>query len=739
MLLTNTKLPEITFKCKQHAKKAEAFCKYKFCAERLLCPSCQHSHTDVEPIEALFAFSNILKREYLMDDNAKFVNGFMVSMGDVFRSIKSTEESLLWLHQMMVGVSEASAQMKAAFQSLQLLSIQLTSFLTQYNDVKHITDSRQLSELIDWYISLRSTLLTPQTPFDERDCEIVLTMNQEIISLSQALSEKVSTLAQKFNIMKRGGTLRLEQTANQIPISLKELDVLKMLQPQVFIPTKESMQIETVPKAAEKKVDASMNHKENFLGTQKSQNQQTKEIPKPETQKNAQEKTKNQIQNKGFVKTTKAKEPAAVKPREEAKLDPQPKENISSPNVSGKEIDNSSLKKLFEGNQKETLETVMKWLQDYENSKESHPGLQEEAQKYREEVNKGKELLKISKAITGKTISDPMKTLKKTIFCILQDLMKSSDDKSPAIFLGAIHRCLENKREQIIEEFKQKQTEEEIRELISKLKDSRIDCKSEYSKLIEICLEYQLRLGKIQPELEAVQKKTIDFAAYQNMMEKFCRLKLMPPNYEPIINQFFEVKAAQVHLEFFATCLQRIDLSGSLQRAYSNDTNELDARMIFQRLQEISLNRAKEMKALVSKETEIKCSFGESYEELEDMIAQADNLQKKLEKALKNYESDHNREQLLSEGEKCFQSALFFDELIKLRPFHPKIAPKTVGVSVRQKRQPIKAEHKTIGLDSEEDGFDDGHGRRKNKKLKQEEGEQSIGTRGARTRGKATE
>jgi len=376
--------------------------------------------------------------------------------------------------------------------------------------------------------------------------------------------------------------------------------------------------------------------------------------------------------------------------------------------------------KLFEGDQKEKIEVVEKWLANFEDSQEKTPEGEEEAKQIKIDLEAAKELLKASRAITGAPENNPIKDVKKDITRTLHELCKSSDSKPTELFLETIQSCLEEKRLELLDQFKQKVRDEEIRSLISKMKESRIDLKSELSKLIEICLEHQLRWGKLQSEIAGFQAKTHDFTVYQNSMERFCRLRLMVPNYEQTINQFFEVKSAQVHLEYLFACLNKFDLSNELQTAYSNDSNELISELIFQKLQDVSIEKAREIIAQTTRATQVSCSFGESFDELTQMIEQADILRAELREALKKYDNDQNKEALLSQAENSLQSRFFFDEMAQLKPFNPKIAPKLPVHQMKVKKTNPKSEAKADSVDSDDESSEEFKLSRRSKKVHQE-------------------
>ena len=729
MISTNNKLSEVTFKCRQHNQKAEAFCKMKYCTERLLCARCNHPHNDIEPIDSLFAFSTILKRDNVREDNAQFVSRFLVSLGEVFRAVKSTEESLLWLHQMLVSVSESSAQLKASVQSLQLLSMQLTTFLSQCKDVKQISDSRQLSELIEWYLTLRSTV-APQNVFDERDREYMQALSQEVNQVAQTLCEKVLSLTQKFNIMKRGGVITQNLPIHPVPRTQTPEQTNQRSHPA------DNVSDNSVPmvKSEEIQNDSVMEEEKASSGRMEDD---TSSIQMTRNKRNPRQtrEMKNLMPPEPKDKSESSQKKNAKKKKESTE-----KLQASSLASNNDKVDESAPKKLFEGNQKEKIEIVERWLANFENSQEKTPEEVEEAKQIRIDLDAAKELVKAARAISGMPENNPIKELKKDITRVFHDLHKSPNNKPPEFYLELILKNLEEKRLELIEEFKHKVKEEDVRSLITKMKESRIDLKIEFSKLIEICLEYQLRWGKLQSELSSFQSKPADFATYQSAMERFCRLKLMTPNAEQTINQFFEVKAAQIPLEYFFVCLQKFDLSNELPLAYSNDTNELDAELIFQRLQEVSIDKAREILAQVTRPTQVSCTFGESFDELTQAVAQAETAQKELEEALKNYETDQNKEAVLAQAEESLQSRLFFSEMVKLKPFNPKIIPKIPALPVKTKKSNPKAEAKAYSVDSDDESSEEFKLSRRSKKVKQEVIPQlAVSTRSTRSRPQVAE
>lgn len=740
MLASNSEPCEITFKCRQHNKTAISFCRTKFCSERLLCVSCFHPHTDIEPVDSLFAFSSFLKRDTLLDDNTQFVNGFLLSLGDIFRSIKSTEESLLWLHQMLIAVSESSTQLKASIRSLQMLSLQLTNFLSQRRDSREATDSKQLSELIEWYLTLRTTVMS-QIHFDVRDCEYINSLHREVNLISQTLCEKVLLLSQRFSIMKRGGTARPETSTSHPTQAVQLLGLPNMRNLQsnsVADGLKDIVKSEVKedkPHAEEKKVEDKM-----VIET-KADSSQNPPVQKSLREKRLQNREMNQVKISVPPKKDKLVSKAPKKPKVK---EASSAKALNDKKEAAENDEPAELRRPFEVNQKEKIAVVERWLKHLENNPSDDQTIQEEAKQLKIEFEAAKELVNSAKIVTEKMEANPIKDLKRDLAQIFHDLLKSTDGKSSELYLEEIKRRIEKLRVELLEGFEQSLTEEEIRNLISKMKESRIDVKSEMSKLIEICLEYQLRWGKVQPEINAAYSKTHDFFTYQNIIERYCRLRLKTPNYEKVLNDYFRLKLSQIHLEYFFTCMQKTDLLSSLQVAYSNDTNEVEAQMIFGRLQAISLAKARETLLLAANPTEISLEVGEGYAELSGMIEQTEKLQNGLRAVLVAYEQNQDRENVLAEAAKSLQTKLFFEELMQLKRFNPKITLKNALQGTKAKKSTAysrsEKDHYYDIEDDDDDSYDEFRDTRKNKKLHLEELPQlSITTRSSRMKPQSSE
>lgn len=724
MITQNTKLPSIVYKCRQHNQKAEAYCKAKFCSERLLCARCTHPHSENEPIDSLFSFLPILKRELPLDDSSLFVDRFLVSLSDIFHAIKMTEENLIWLHQMLISASENSRKAKASMQSLQLLHIQIANYFSQCKDVQQITDSKQFSDLIEWYLTLCSTIV-PQARFDDRDCELMRTVNLEVTRLSQMLCEKVGFLAQKFHLMKGVGSVQKpESSESQISKLLKATTILQQQPSESLASTErhksEQQHYQTQEKISKQEpqpIPQSIPHQHN-----KVEKIQQPKITVPKETKLV-EKVPKVYPKKSKIKAEKkeANDDSNVMQIEDSNED-----------LELKKVDTSELRKV-ETIPKEKLEGLEKALAALEETPEKDANVEQEIQKLKEEIETAKELHKVGEKVTSKVETNPIKELKKEVSRILQELLKNTDaSKTPASFLEPVFNHIEEKRQEVLSDFKEKLSEEEVRVLISKMKESKVDFKHDTSKLIEACLEYQLRWGKLASEVAALETKRKDFSSYQNTIEKFCRLRLMPPNYEKTINDYFDLKTAQVHFEYLMISLQKADLIHSLQKAYSADTNEIDAQMTFQRLQEISIERARLINQDITNLYQEHLIIGEGLEEFAETIAQSENLRRTLQQALKVYEENQHIDQLLAEAEKSLHSRLYFDEMAVLRPFGSKLVSRPIFFTVKAKRFAFKAG------DSDDDNAEDGKEGRRNKRVKTDDNSHPA-VRSSRTKAKVGE
>lgn len=708
MLLPNLKIPELTFQCGKHNQKAISYCKAKFCNERLICGQCNHPHLEVESVGSLFDFTAVLKNLPLQDtcNNALFVEQFLMSLGETFQSIKMIEENLIWLHQMLLSSSEIFRQSKASMQSLQLLMVQILNYISQFRDSGQVTDSKQLSECIQWFLTLRAAS-SSKLLFGDRDCEMMRAANIEVSSLSHLLSEKVGALAKQFHSMKEVGSLPKPEATlpQQIQVSKPQKNSTLTMQDPLPVSHHKASEISTNQKTKDISKETAP--------TKILRPEVQKKPPKVKEQKDTTSKT-TRAPTRGksdFLEDTQIKEETHIK--EETKensilIEEEPK------------TEPLETKTVIDTTPKEKLEALQQSLQKLQETPDSNPETELEIQKLKEEIENAQELKKIAITLIGKPESPLVRDVKRELSRVLQEFKKNTDkEKSPEYFRKAALQLLQEKKQEVIQDFKERLSEEGTRDLISKMKESRVDFKNEINKLIEMCLEYQLRWGKVQPEIVTLETESIDFRTYQNTLEKYFRLRLLPPNYEYFLNQYFEFKECQVNLEHFMIRLRKMDLATSIQRAFSHDTNEVEAQLILQGLEEISLNKAKSIRDEITRVFQGKYSLGDQTEELEEIVNQGERLQKELKQALESYETHQSLEQLQKDAENCLESRVYLEEMALLRTISPTLLQKAAFPQRRAKKTTYKPEPK--GNSSENEGNDECRETRSLKKPKTDE------------------